>query len=87
MKHILDDDTILTNIDGSPYTEDQRYGFFTGLAEFKRTQYQRDRAQSYPSVGDQLDMLWHMIDDDIIPGKNSIWYNKILEVKNKFPKS
>ena len=43
--------------------------------------------QSYPSIGDQLDMLWHMMDDEIVPGKNSEWYNLIVEVKNQFPKS
>jgi hypothetical protein len=26
------------------------------------------------------------MDDEIIPGKNSEWYNRILEVKNQFPK-
>lgn len=87
MKHELDDNTVLLWPDGTSYDEDQRYGFFTGLAEFQRTRYQRDRMQSYPSIGDQLDMLWHMMDDETIPGKNSEWYNCIVAVKNQFPKS
>ena len=29
-------------------------------AEYDANQYQRDRV--YPSIGDQLDMLWHSID-------------------------
>jgi len=31
-------------------------------------------------------MLWHMMDDEIIPGKGSDWYNTILTVKNTHPK-
>jgi hypothetical protein len=48
--------------------------------------YNAMRVNNYPPIGDQLDMLWHMMDDEIIPGKNSEWYNRILEVKNQFPK-
>ena len=31
-------------------------------AEYDAKQYQRDRV--YPSIGDQLDMLWHSIDQN-----------------------
>ena len=31
-------------------------------AEYDANQYQRDRI--YPSIGDQLDMLWHTMDKD-----------------------
>ena len=31
-------------------------------ADYDAKQYQRDRV--YPSIGDQLDMLWHSIDQD-----------------------
>lgn len=44
------------------------------------------RMKEYPSVTDQLDMLWHMMDDETIPGKGSDWYNTILTVKNNHPK-
>ena len=44
------------------------------------------RMQEYPPMGDQLDMLWHMMDEEVIPGKNSEWYNTIAEIKNKYPK-
>ena len=56
-------------------------------APLRTLRNKRDRMQSYPSIGDQLDMLWHMMDDEIVPGKNSEWYNRIVEVKNQFPKS
>jgi len=48
--------------------------------------YTSRRMREYPSIPDQLDMLWHMMDDEIIPGKGSDWYNTILTVKNTHPK-
>lgn len=48
--------------------------------------YTSRRMREYPSVPDQLDMLWHMMDDDTIPGKGSDWYNAILAVKTAHPK-
>ena len=44
------------------------------------------REQQYPKVEDQLDMLWHMMDQDIIPGKDSTWYNTLKTVKEANPK-
>lgn len=85
-KHELDDDTPLNMPDGTPYTEEQRYGFFVGLAHHYANQYKWDRATAYPKVTDQLDMLWHMMDDETLPGKGSDWYNAILAVKNAHPK-
>jgi hypothetical protein len=32
------------------------------LAVWHTTDYYRDRAAAYPTIGDQLDMLWHAID-------------------------
>jgi hypothetical protein len=50
------------------------------------TKYQRDRAKEYPPIGDQLGMLWDMMNDETIPGKDSIWYQSIQDIKNKYPK-
>lgn len=44
------------------------------------------REREYPKIADQLDMLWHMMDNNTIPGKGSEWYNAILAVKNNHPK-
>ena len=44
------------------------------------------RGQQYPKVEDQLDMLWHMMDQDIIPGKDSTWYTTLKTVKDANPK-
>lgn len=84
--HELDDGTSLTMPDGTPYTPDQRYGFYVGLANHIANQYKWDRINVYPKISDQLDMLWHMMDDETIPGKGSEWYNAILAVKQQYPK-
>lgn len=45
------------------------------------------RVEAYPSVENQLDILWHDIDAGIIPGKDtSVWYTTVKQVKDQFPK-
>ena len=46
--------------------------------ELADTKYQRDRAAEYPSVVDQLDLIYHS-------GVNA-WKAKIKETKDKYPK-
>ena len=53
------------------------------LADFESKQYQRDRV--YPSIGDQLDMLWHAIDNGTL-NKTSDFYTTIKAVKDAHPK-
>ena len=54
-------------------------------AEYDAKQYQRDRV--YPSIGDQLDMLWHSIDEDpTLKSKYFTFYEAIKSVKVKNPK-
>jgi hypothetical protein len=48
-------------------------------ADYDAKQYQRDRASEYPSIGDQLDYIYH----------NGIdaWKSDMVDpVKNKYPK-
>ena len=47
-------------------------------AEYEANQYQRDRASQYPSIQDQLDMLYHQG----IEG----WKAEIKKVKDAHPK-
>ena len=55
-------------------------------AEYDANQYQRDRV--YPSIGDQLDMLWHSIDKDPeLKTKYFDFYEAIKAVKVKHPKN
>ena len=49
--------------------------------------YTVKRSNAYPTVPNQLDMLWHMMDSEVISGKNSEWYNTILAVKQQYPKN
>ena len=55
-------------------------------ADYDANQYQRDRV--YPSIGDQLDMLWHSIDQDpALKSKYFSFYEAIKAVKVKHPKN
>lgn len=82
MTHPLDDGTELINpMDGTPYTEIQRFGFFTGLQQVLDTQYQRDRKQEYPPIEDYI--------DGVVKGDQTQideYIQKCLEVKSKYPK-
>ena len=54
-------------------------------ADYDAKQYQRDRV--YPSIGEQLDMLWHSIDrDGELKSKYYDFYEAIKAVKVKNPK-
>ena len=53
--------------------------------DYDAKQYQRDRI--YPSIGDQLDLLWHSIDrDGELKSKYYDFYEAIKAVKVKNPK-
>ena len=74
--------------DGNPtnITKEQILAKQTELqADYDAKQYQRDRV--YPSIGDQLDMLWHSIDrDGELKSKYYDFYEAIKAVKVKNPK-
>ena len=56
--------------------------------EPKQSNYAQQRRNAYPPVGDQLDMLWHTIDKDILLQKRYFeFYQTIKSVKIKYPKS
>lgn len=49
------------------------------------TPYTVKRANEYPALGDQLDMLWHAMDSD--PTKRiEPFYSTIKNIKEKYPK-
>ena len=48
-------------------------------AEFAKQEYKNKRANEYPSVVDQLDLIYHSGID--------AWKAKIKETKDKYPKS
>ena len=50
--------------------------------------YIAKRKLAYPSIGDQLDMLWHSIDQDAqLKSKYFDFYEAIKAVKVKYPKN
>jgi len=69
----------------APVTEEE---IATELArlqeEYDNNEYQRLR--QYPSIGDQLDMLWHAIDTNSL-NKTSDFYTTLKAVKEAHPKS
>jgi hypothetical protein len=48
-------------------------------------QYSFDRCKNYPDGFEQLDMLWHAINEGV-DLKSSEWFQKLKEVKEKYPK-
>ncbi len=56
------------------------------ISEYESKEYQRLRLPQYPSITDQLDMLWHAIDSGTL-NKTSDFYTTIKAVKDAFPKS
>ena len=57
-------------------------------AEYETNQYQRDRAEAYPELKEQLDLLWHAIDDGKfnVKSKDTDFYKKLKAVKDANPK-
>ena len=50
--------------------------------------YINQRKNAYPKIGDQLDMLWHSIDQDPqLKSKYFDFYEAIKAVKVKYPKN
>lgn len=50
-------------------------------------EYKNDRMMAYPTVGDQLDMLWHAIDaNETLKTQFADFYNAIKAVKDAHPK-
>ena len=47
--------------------------------------YDEKRKIEYPHFGEQLDMLWHAIDNENL-NKTSEFYNVLKSIKSKYPK-
>ena len=54
---------------------------------FDNAEYSRNRKAAYPSIGDQLDMLWHAIDDNsTLKTRYADFHTAIKAVKDANPK-
>ena len=80
----------ITWIDGNPtnITNQQILAKKAELqAEHDAKQYARDREKEYPTWQDQMDMLWHSIDQDAaLKSKYFAFHQAILAIKSKYPK-
>ena len=52
---------------------------------YQSIEYQKNRSKEYPLLGDQLDMLWHAIDQGNLD-KTSNFYLSLKQIKDKYPK-
>jgi hypothetical protein len=48
--------------------------------------YKKLRAAEYPKLGDQVDAIWHAMDQGLLP-KIEPMYSEIKAVKDKYPKA
>ena len=61
----------------------------TAQTEYDAKAYSRTRADAYPTIGDQLDMLWHAIDTGnwtAAKVKTTEFYTELKAVKAAYPK-
>jgi hypothetical protein len=74
-----------------PSWEEVMVNYEADMERWNGLKYQRDRKEVYPSIERQLggvfDILWHAVDQDKLPGKDSPWYKNIKQIKEKYPKS
>ena len=75
---VINDGTGVFDKDGKSITVEQSK-IDAARIELSKLDYQWKRAEEYPSVVDQLDLIYHSGID--------AWKAKIKETKDKFPKS
>lgn len=51
-----------------------------------QSDYAKRRAENYPALSEQLDALWHAMDQGTLP-KAEPFYSSIKTVKETYPKS
>ena len=60
-------------------------GVVTDVGPIIEDNYISRRIGSYPNITDQLDALWHAMDQGLLP-KIELMYSSVLAVKQKHPK-
>ena len=72
-------------LSGSPQPSDDEIA--TAQTAYDAKAYARTREAAYPSIGDQLDMLWHAIDGDAtLKSDYADFHTAIKAVKDANPK-
>ena len=80
-KHPKDDDRELKHVDGTDFDAELRFVQFDYLVN----KYKVDRHNKYEQIGEQLDRLWHDIDEGRLD-KNGSFYTHVKSVKDADPK-
>lgn len=74
--------TIVYHDKGDPITMEQ---LVAADAQLQLLEYKAQRTKEYPSVADQLDMLWHAMDTGEM-AMSKEFYTSCKAVKDKYPK-
>jgi hypothetical protein len=80
---------VIHSADAKPTESELTTELATRQAAFDGAAYARTRADAYPTIGDQLDMLWHAVDTgDWTPTKvkTTEFYTALKAVKDAHPK-
>jgi len=72
-------------INGSPSNEAEYQAQAELQADYDAKQYQRDRAAEYPELGEQLDKLYHDINNGTLTTSGG-FFTALNAVKTKYPK-
>ena len=80
-KHPKDDDRELKHVDGTDFDSDLRWVHF----DFLVNKYKMERQNKYDQLGEQLDKLWHDIDEGKLD-KTGSFYAHVKNVKDTDPK-
>ena len=73
------------NQDTEPTQAELEAAWAQVVADRAATEYQRSREKEYPDHHDQLDTLWHAMDDGTLPMVAG-FYDPLKAVKDKYPK-
>ena len=80
---------VIHSADAKPTESELTTELATRQAAFDNSAYARTRADAYPTIGDQLDMLWHAIDTGdwtAAKVKTTSFYTELKAVKDANPK-
>jgi hypothetical protein len=80
---IINDKIIWIKPEVAPINDEELFRRAKEIAS--KQEYKNYRKQKYPLLEEQLDMLWHSIDNGVLD-KNSDFYKKIKSIKDEFPK-
>ena len=84
----FDEGFTMNNLNGkkTPTWADLQTKLTVVQAAYDAKEYQRKRQPEYPAIGEQLDLLWHAIDDGTLD-KTSDFYTSLKATKDKYPKT